>query len=268
MAYHRAVRLLAIVAALALTACESSRDPQRAADAGAAAAGAGAARIRLFDAGREPRAAARFAFVPGRREQAVLEIDSRLTRGSETLQDEHASIRLDVRYPSADRVELTVRRAETTAADIPRIESAVGLRFAQRFHGTGETDLPEITFPDAAEPRSADYVRGAVVQVASNLLPVMPAEPVGGGARWARDELRFTLVAPPGELFSVERRSGIHGPTRLDTGETVIVNEEQVYRMDAPAKGIARHVEAELVAGQPGGATRTTRLRFDVSAAP
>ncbi|MCC6557722.1 MAG: hypothetical protein IT372_32625, partial [Polyangiaceae bacterium] len=43
---------------------------------------------------------------------------------------------------------------------------------------------------------------------------------------------------------------------------------EQVYRMDAPADGIARHVEAELVAGQPGGATRTTRLRFDVSAAP
>jgi hypothetical protein len=44
---------------------------------------------------------------------------------------------------------------------------------------------------------------------------------------------------------------------------TVLVDETQTYRIEAPLDGIARRVEALLVAGQPGGSTRTTRLRFE-----
>jgi hypothetical protein len=49
-----------------------------------------------------------------------------------------------------------------------------------------------------------------------------------------------------------------------------MVNETQTYRIEAPVGGIARRVEALLVAGQPGGGTLTTRIRFetDESGAP
>jgi hypothetical protein len=222
-------------------------------------------RLVVLEQGREPRVAAAFVFVPGRTGEHSLTLESRLDRGSSKLGEERVALRLGVRYLTEDQVELTLLHAETTAPDIERIESTVGARLVQKFYPSGVTEMPEITTPPAADARAGQYIKGALVQIASNLLPVVPSEPIGEGSRWSRDDLRFEMLARPGSLFVIERRSGHHGPTRLDTGETVYVSEEQTYRIEAPPDGIARHVEALLVADQPGGTVRTTRLQLDAT---
>ena len=153
--------------------------------------------------------------------------------------------------------------AETTAPDIQRIESTLGTRVVQKFYPSGVTEMPEITVPPAAHDRAGQYVQGAPVQIASNLLPVVPSEPIGEGSRWERQGLRFEMLARRGSLAVIERRSEHPGPTVLGTGETVFVSEEQTYRLEAPSDAIARHVDALLIADQPGGTVRTTRLQLD-----
>jgi hypothetical protein len=218
---------------------------------------------RVFDPGREPRVRDAFVFVPGRTGEHSLTLVSRLDRGASHLGEERLTLRLGVRYPTADTVELTLLHAETTSPNMRRIESTRGARSVQKFYPSGETELPEITLPPAVDARAGEYIQGALVQIASNLLPTLPHEPIGEGARWGGDDLRFELIARRGPLLVVERRSGKNGPTELATGETVFVKEEQTYRIDAPLDGIARRVEAVLVADQPGGTVMTTRLYFD-----
>ena len=259
-----------MVLMLLLASCERPGDPRPRDQAARpdASATAGAPLVRVFDAGREPRALTRFAFVPGRAETALLELESRLTRGSVALGEERVRLRLGVRYPAQDVVELTLLGGETTAPDIPRLTSTIGARFLQKVTSSGHSEPPEVTFPPGSDARAVEYVHGAVVQVASNLAPALPPEPIGEGARWAHNDLRFELVAWPGERLTVERRSEMRGSQRLATGEMVRVNEEQSYRIEAAPDGIARRVEAQLVAEQPGGATMATRLRFEVEGAP
>lgn len=217
----------------------------------------------VLDQGREPRVAAAFVFVPGRTGEHSLTLESRLDRGSTKLGEERLSLRLGVRYVTEDKVELTLLHAETTSPDIKRIESTVGARLLQKFYPSGVTEMPEITIPPAADARAGEYIKGALVQIGSNLLPVVPSEPIGEGSRWNQNDLRFEMLARRGSLVVIERRSGRNGPTQLDTGETIYVSEEQTYRIEAPPDGIARHVEALLVADQPGGTVMTTRLQLD-----
>jgi len=262
--------------ALLVTSCDRAPEarPSGAASASvsaiaisaSAATNGGTVMTRVLEAGREPRAQTTFAFVPGRAEKAVLELQSKMTRGDSTLGEERVTVRLDVRYSAKDKLEMTVTFAETTARDIQQISSTIGARLTQSFYPTGEMELPAFTPPAGADAHAAEYVKGALVQVASNLLPLVPKEPVGEGARWEHDALRYELLGRRGDLLTVERRSGRHGPTHLATGETVYVSEEQTYRIEAKPDGIARHVEALLVADQPTGAKLITRLNFDVMA--
>jgi hypothetical protein len=220
--------------------------------------------LRLLEPGREPRVHPTFAFVPGRAETARLVLHSRVERGGAVALEEHVDLSLDVRYPAADAVALTVRRATTTAPDIRRIETTAGTRFTQKIHPSGEVEVPEVAYPPGADPTAADYVRGAVIQVASNVLPLFPPEPVGPGARWVLRNLTFSLRERRGDVLVLERRGGVHGPTRMEDNAVVMVSEEQVYRLDAVTDGLARRVEAELVAENPPGTVRRTQLVFEI----
>lgn len=269
--YRRPVRSWPLVVVLVLASCKGSSETRAnasdAAPSDAAPRSAGDSGEDLgmvvLDQGREPRAAAAFVFVPGRTAEYSLTLESRLDRGSTKLGEERLALRLGVRYVAEDKVELTLLHAETTSPDMQRIESTFGARVLQKFHPSGVTEMPEFSIPPAADARAGEYVKGALVQIGSNLLPVVPSEPIGEGARWNRNHLRFELLARRGPLLVIERRSGSNGPTQLDTGETVHVSEEQTYRIETPTDGIARHVEALLVADQPGGAVMTTRLQLD-----
>jgi hypothetical protein len=264
----RGRRRLALALAL-LAACGRAPASTSTSDAGldasraAASASAAGAGLRVFDPGRAPRARLTFAFVPGREESAELTLDSRIARGDAQLGEERVTLRLGVRYPAADRVELTVVSAETTAAT-PRLTPALGARMTQQFHPSGEAELPELSFPEGADPQATEYVRGALVQIASNLLAPLPPEPIGEGARWAHQDLRFEVTGRRGAALVVERRSEMRGPRQLAGGETAFVSEAQTHRLELVADGIARRVEAELVADQPMGTVMTTRMGFEV----
>ena len=102
----------------------------------------------------------------------------------------------------------------------------------------------------------------------AGLLPVVPAEPVGEGARWAHEDLRFELLSRSGDDLTVERRSERKGMSKLATGEIVNLSETQTYRIVTRPGYIARRIEAVLVADQPNGTVITTRLRFEPEAQP
>lgn len=268
-----------LLISLALAGCDRSPPPapasaSSAGSASAAASGpdagppadAGAQKTRLFEPGKEPRAPITFAFDEARTEKRLLELTSVLSQGPKTLGEERVEVQLSVRYPARDRAEVIVLGATTTAPDIKRTETTAGMLLSQRFHSSGATDLPEVVTPKVANARAADYIHGAVMQLASGLLPVAPAEPVGVGARWGHDDLRFELLERKGEEVTVERRSERKGVHKLATGETVYLSETQTYRIEAAPGGIARRIEAVLVADQPNGTVITTRLRFEPAA--
>lgn len=223
--------------------------------------------VRVIDPGSEPRVQApAFVFQKDRTESARLVLDSRLERQGIVVHDEHVEVVLDVRYTSSDKVELVVRKASTTATDIQRIDTTAGTKFVQKIYPTGELEPPEPSYPAQADSVAADYVRGAVVQVASNFLPVMPKEPVGAGARWTLRHLRYSLVERRNDKIIVERRAEMQENRPTPTG-MAMAHEVQFYRIEAIPDGIARRVEAELVSEHPPGSKRTTRMALDVGVA-
>lgn len=227
---------------------------------------AGASKTRLFDAGKEPRAPVSFAFDEGRVERFQLELTSSLSRGDKTLGEERVKVQLSVKYIERHVVEMLVLDATTTAPDVTHAATAAGMLLTQRFHPLGGTDIPHVMTPKGAHARSADYIHGALMQLASGLLPVAPVEPVGEGARWGHDDLRFELIARRSDELTVERRSERKGINKLATGEIVNVSESQTYRIETRPGGIARRIEAVLVNDQPDGSVITTRLRFEPEA--
>ncbi|MFO0762075.1 MAG: hypothetical protein U0359_36890 [Byssovorax sp.] len=224
--------------------------------------------LHLLDPGEAPREHPTFAFVPGRTEAARLGLHSRVERGGAPAGEEHVDLVFDLRYSAADTVVMTVRRAATTAPDIPRIGTTIGMIFTQKIHPSGEVEVPEVTYPPAVDPTAGSYIRGAVMQVAPNVVPLFPPEAVGPGARWALPNLMFSLRERRGEVFVVERRGGIHGPTKMEDGTVVMASEEQIYRMDAIANGVARRMEADLVAEGPPGTVRRTQMVLEIERGP
>lgn len=262
-----------VVASLLLlfaSACgrESSRsvpDASAPLPSASASSSASVSRVEVLDAGKEPRSLpGPFAFVKDSKEHARLVIDSRLERQSVLVNEEHLELKLSLSYTSSDTVELAVERATTTAPDIYHVETTVGTRFKQKVYPSGELDPPEDpVYPQRVDPVAGDYVRGAVVQAASNFLPVMPKEAVGVGARWALRNLRFSLVEQSENRKVIERRSEYEEMRPTPTG-TALAREAQLYRIESVPDGLARRVEAELVSEHPPGSKRTTRLLFEV----
>jgi hypothetical protein len=255
---------LATLLLLIVAGCDRST-PSALPDAGKPAGSSGPTNgLRVIEQGTEPRVLPpTFVFAKDRTESARLLIDSRLERAGIVAADEHLEVTLDIRYSSNDKLELAVRNATTTATDIPRIGTTVGSKFVQKVYPSGEAEPPEPSYPAGVDPVAGDYVRGAVVQVASNFLPVMPKEPVGAGARWTLRDLRYSLAERRGEKFIVERRGEMHGDRPTPTG-MAMAHEEQLYRIEAIPDGIARRVEAELVSEHPPGSKRTTRITFEI----
>jgi len=213
-----------------------------------------------------------FAFVPGRRETAVLDLDSHIELSGKPRVEEHVSLRFAVRYPAADTVELTLRRAETTARDVPGVDSTVGAVFKQKFGKQGTTDAPDATFPPAAVEGAKIYVQGVVSQIGAALLPALPPTPIGEGARWrwgGAEGPVYSLVSQGGGKLVVEETVAIHGShAGSRKRKTIEVNEDQTTRLETPLDGISRHIESTLVAERVGGSKRTTRLLFDVEKRP
>jgi hypothetical protein len=222
--------------------------------------------VHVLEEGKDPRAVVHFAFVPGRHEARVLEIDSHIEVHDKPRVHDHVILRFDLRYPAADAIELTLRGAETTVAEIPNIGTTVGATFKQTLAKDGATEPPTPTFPAGADGTAAEYVRGAVVQLSSTLLPHVPATPIGEGARWRwgpRDAPIYRLESLRDGRMTVEVTSAIHGPRRLETGKRIAVDEDQTTHIEAPLDGIARHVASTLVADRPSGPKVTTELHFD-----
>jgi hypothetical protein len=249
----RPMRLGSLLAlTLALAGCDRDPPPAPAKaspaselDAGQVPDG-GAVTTRLFDPGKEPRAPVSFAFQEGLVERWLLELTSVLSRGDKTLGEERVKVRLSVRHA----------------------DTAAGMVLTQRFHPLGATDIPQVMTPKHASARAADYIHGAIMQLASGLLPVAPVEPVGEGARWGHEDLRFELIARRGDELTVERRSERKGIHKLATGDVVNLSETQTYRIETRPGSIARRIEAVLVSDQPDGSVITTRLRFEPEAKP
>jgi hypothetical protein len=275
-------RRLLVLLLLALPACRRDPPPPAPpapatapADAGTAAeasptAAASAevddADVHVLEEGREPRAVVRFAFVPGRREARVLEIDSHVELHDKPRVHEHVTLRFDLRYAAADAIELTLRRAETTAVDIPLIGTTVGATFTQKIGADGATDKPEAIFPAGADGTAKEYVQGAVVQLSSNLLPRVPATPIGEGARWRwgrHDAPVYRVESLRDGKIAVEVTAAIHGKRRMENGRIAPVNEDQTAHIEAPLDGIARHVASTLVVARSSGPKVTTEVHFD-----
>jgi len=219
---------------------------------------------RLIFAGAEPRVQPRLAFVAQRQERATLSIHSRFEPAGGEATDELLELDLAIHYPDATHAELRVVRAATTAADIPGIESTVGVTMPTTIHAMGLVDAPQVHAPAAASPRAVEYVRGALVQAAPVLVPTLPEQSIGDGARWGADDLHHTLIAHTDEAVVVERRGSISYQASLPDGRRVDVLEEQRYRIEAPLDGLARHMEATLEVRGSDGTCRSTRLYFDV----
>jgi hypothetical protein len=263
---------LLLALTLALAGCDRDPAPASGPDGGAGpdagqSPDAGALKTRLFEPGKEPRAPISFAFEEGRVERFLLELTSVLSRGDKALGEERVAIRLSIRYAERHAVEVIVLDATTTAPDVKHTATTAGMLLTQRFHPLGATELPQVMTPKQAHARSADYVHGALMQLAAGLLPVAPIEPVGEGARWAHEDLRFELISRRGDELVVERRSERKGVHKLATGEVVNMSETQTYRIETRPGGVARKIEATLVSDQRDGSVITTRLRFEPEAA-
>jgi hypothetical protein len=261
---------LLLALTLALAACDRTPEPSSGPSGGAGLdagkgpdAGVVVVKTRLFDAGKEPRAPISFVFSEGAVERGQLELTSVLSRGDKTLGEERVTVKLSIRYPERHVVELFVLDATTTAPDVKHTDTTAGMLLTQRFHPLGATDVPQVMTPKQAHARSADYIHGALMQLAAGLLPVVPVEPVGEGARWAHEDLRFELITRRGADLTVERRSERKGINKLASGEIVNLSESQTYRIEMLPGGIARRVEAVLVSDQRDGTVITTRLRFE-----
>jgi hypothetical protein len=259
------------VAFLLVLACSSCRRtpppaPSETADADVPSSGPGG----VLESGREPRRLVTFVFVPGRHEARLLEVESRVEHEGALKMSDRVELRLEVRYLQADTVELVVRRAQTAATDVPRIESTVGGSFKVHFGKDGAAETPVAVFPESTDGVAQSYVQGVVSQVAPSLLPVVPSTPIGEGARWRVG----TGEGPVHQLVSlkdgglvVEQRGELRGQRRTDR-KMIEVNEDHDTRIDAPFDGIARHVETTVVEKRPHGYTYTTRLRFEPIDAP
>jgi hypothetical protein len=222
--------------------------------------------VHMLEEGREPRTVVHFAFVPGRHEVRVLEIDNHVEIREKPQVHEHVVLRFEVGYPAADTVELTLRRAETTASDIPNIGTTVGATFKQKLRSDGSTAPPEATFPAGSDGTAKEYVQGAVVQLSSNLLPRVPATPIGEGARWRwgrHDAPVYRVESLRDGKIAVEVTAAIHGKRRMENGRIAPVNEDQTAHIEAPLDGIARHVASTLVVARSSGPKVTTEVHFD-----
>jgi hypothetical protein len=220
----------------------------------------------VLDDGREPRSVLSFAFVRGRREGRVLEMNSHLELAGKTRVDEHLELRFAVAYPAVDRVELTLRRAATTARDIPSLDSTLGARIVQNLGKNGAVDPPGFIFPDGANGTAAQYVKGAVTEAAGAFLPQLPPTPIGVDARWrwSADAPTFRLDARHDPQLVLVRTTEIHEARRLERGRPIQIDEEQSTRIETTLDGIARHIDGQLVTGKGAGTKRTTQLKFDV----
>ena len=207
-----------------------------------------------------------YAFVPGRREARVLEIDTLLELAGKPRVNEHVELRFEVQYTAADAVEITLRGATTTATDVAGIQSTLGATFKQKFAKNGATQAPEANFPPGAEGAAKAYVQGALSQVSATMVPLVPTTPVGEDARWTwgnADGPRARLVSRKDTQIVVEQTTEIHGKRKIDTGKRIQVDEDQRSRIEAPLDGIARHIDSTLVADRERGTKRTMRVRFD-----
>jgi hypothetical protein len=220
--------------------------------------------VQVLEAGAEPRVATAFTFPVGKVEKARLELDTRAEQRGTVAASEKVTLKLEVNYPAADRVELVVLAAATTSTEVPAIRSAIGMRFGQTVHASGEGELPEVQYPENADPTAVEYLRGAVAQLACCLRLRLPAESLGAGARWSLgDDARFTVVeAQPGRLV-IERTAERPGGEMIGVPN---LRETQTYRLELPSSGVARSVEATLLVEGEDGMTRTTRMRFEVQA--
>ncbi len=222
--------------------------------------------VHILEEGHEPRQVVHFAFVPGRHEARVLEIDSHVELKDKPRMHEHVVLRFELRYVDADSIELTLRQAETTATDIPGIGTTIGAVFKQHFAADGAAEPTVPSFPAGADGTASEYVRGAVVQAASTLLPRVPPTPIGEGARWRwgrRDGPVYRLESLRDGRLAVEVTSAIHGRRRLENGKTRTVDEDQTAHVEAPLDGIARHVASTMVGLRASGPRISTELHFD-----
>ncbi len=167
-------------------------------------------------------------------------------------------------------MQLVLRRAHTTEGEIEGIESTQGTRVVQKIRKDGTADPPEVVSPKGADGTAAEYVKGAILQIAGTLVVPLPEKPIGVGARWrfGDDTPTLRLVSRENGALVLERTLEIHGMRSVERGKAVKVDEEQSTRVEATLDGIVKHVESKLVTGKVigkmVGAKRTTHLRFDV----
>ncbi len=230
-------------------------------------ADAGPVSVQILEEGAEPRAVLSYAFVPHRKEYRVLQIESLIE--SKATVDDQIELRFAVSYPAPDTVALRLYFARATAADVHDVASTVGTRAVQKIGKDGTADPPEVVTPPGADGSAAEYVKGAIVQIAATLVPLLPATPIGVGARWrwGADGPVYRLVSRSEGDLVVERTHEVHGKHRLDRGKLYDVDEEQWAHVDATLSGIAQQIESKVVTRKGKGALRTTHMRFSTTSA-
>lgn len=194
--------VVALVGAMLLAGCGlfGRDDPT----VGGSARPSDAATVTIVDAGAEPRRPLSFSFEEGSSVDLELAFDLHL---SQRASDDDPAQVLDP--PTTEQtIRFTVERADDTGADVTfevlaagidrsdtaltdaqvweltaSLQAAVGVHGRLRITPQGRLESVSYEPSDAMEAGSADVLR-SLEQGLSNVVPVLPAEPLGRGARW------------------------------------------------------------------------------------
>jgi len=253
------------------------------ADPGAAeAAGAeeGLPKMKVTDAGAEPRAPRKYAFVAGRTDKRQLTIRQSITReGGGPPQGGSFVINVELTpravKPSGTRMELKVMKIEmpdaqgaqkaAAAAQLGALSGLVGA-FEISSHG----EVGEIDFK--ADPKMANPAMEGILQSVQPALELvvapLPTEPIGVGAKWERanerKDARQDAITKQSFVLTEVNADGAVVTAELD----LAVPKHALQQRGAPpgateevkGKGSYRYVlKFDHVATKAGGETTITR---------
>lgn len=256
------------------------------------------ARVRLLDPGKEPLARLAYAPTKGDTQKLRVELAQKMSVNAQgqpgpKIVSPPQALDIDVTVEDTDDkpssllgmalrgISLTPTEGidqDTTNELTKQLAGLVGYSYRERVAANGETSAGEATLP-ASAPKGADMLVASMNTVLRVLVPRLPDEAIGTGARWqvmSREDQGGASVVQLTE-YTVKTRSGSQATLdfttrQLAAGETMKMPAgvpagvgTKVTKFSTTLGG-SLSIDATQMGPIKGRATQATKLSLDVSA--
>lgn len=236
-------------------------------DGGAAPGGVVASKVKLVEAGAEPRAARKYAFAVGKPERRTLTVRQSMQQGPKKQDQPPISVTADFvakdAKPTGAKLEMKVVKVELAdkeklppqvaaqAAEELKAFSGLAATFEVGAHGEiGELALagdPKMTREGAAE------IVALFGQIVELIAPPLPEEPIGVGAKWEASEEQDERGVKATSKRTVELKD-VSG----EGGTALVTLEKKV-----PRRVVQERAGMQVMASVDATGSYTFAFRFD-----